>query len=49
MKSMAADIERLYERARVASSNNTGQLVLLPRGVRLQTAADPIAALRELL
>lgn len=46
---VAREIELLYEQARVAYRNSSGQLVLLPRGTRLLTAPDPVAALRELL
>lgn len=49
VKAVALEIELLYQQARVASSNNTGQLVLLPRGARLLTAPDTLAALREFL
>ncbi|HWD78520.1 MAG TPA: hypothetical protein VG497_06560 [Kribbella sp.] len=39
----------LWERAAVAGRAYSGQLVLLPRGVRLLAAPDPITALAELL
>jgi hypothetical protein len=39
----------LWERALVASRIHSGPLVLLPRGVRLLAAPDPVAALREFL
>lgn len=48
-KAVALEIELLFEHARVASRNNSGQLVLLPRGAQLLKAPDPVAALRELL
>ena len=43
------EIELIYEQARVASRRSSGTLVLLPRGVRLGDAPDPVTALRELL
>ena len=49
VNAVALEIELLYEQARVASRNNSGQLVLLPRGARLLQAPDPVAGLRELL
>lgn len=43
------EIELIYEQARIASRRSNGPLLLLPRGVRLRDAPDPVAALRELL
>jgi hypothetical protein len=43
------EIKLIFERARVASRQSTGQLMLLPRGVQLLDAPDPVAALREFL
>lgn len=39
----------LWERALVASRIHSGPLLLLPRGIRLLSAPDPVAALREFL
>jgi hypothetical protein len=39
----------LWERATVASRITAGELMLLPRGSQLQSAPDPVGALRELL
>ncbi|MEU4394230.1 hypothetical protein [Kribbella sp. NPDC023855] len=49
VKAVALEVELLYEQARVASRNNSGQLVLLSRGAQLKGAPDRVAALRELL
>lgn len=46
---LTAEIELIYERARVASRDASGQLMLLPRGLQLLAAPDPVAALRELM
>ena len=39
----------VWQRALVAARAHGGTLVLLPRGTRLLTAPDPVAALREFL
>ncbi|MEV6413479.1 hypothetical protein [Kribbella sp. NPDC051718] len=46
---LTSEIELIYERARLASRQPSGQLMLLPRGVQLLAAPDPVAALREYL
>jgi hypothetical protein len=46
---LTAEIELIYERARVASRESSGQLMVLPRGLQLIAAPDPVAALREYL
>ncbi|NEA31670.1 hypothetical protein [Streptomyces sp. SID13031] len=46
---LTVEIELIYERARVAARKSGGQLILLPRGLQLLAAPDPVAALRELL
>ncbi|MEV8374858.1 hypothetical protein AB0P21_19125 [Kribbella sp. NPDC056861] len=43
------EIKLIFERARVASRQSSGQLMLLPRGVQLLDAPDPVEALREFL
>ncbi|WP_405055725.1 hypothetical protein OG474_23620 [Kribbella sp. NBC_01505] len=39
----------IYEQARIAIRRTDGSVTLLPRGVRLRGAPDPVSALRELL
>jgi hypothetical protein len=46
---VSVELELIYERARVAARRHSGPLVLLPRGVQLLAAPNPVAALRELL
>jgi hypothetical protein len=46
---MALQTILLWERAGVAGRLHSGVLQLLPRGVRLLGAPDPVTALRELL
>jgi hypothetical protein len=48
-EAVALEIQLVFERARVAARTTSGPLVLLPRGVGLLAAPDPVAALRELL
>jgi hypothetical protein len=43
------EIHLIFEQARVAGRQPAGPLILLPRGVRLLEAPDPVAALREFL
>lgn len=46
---VTAELLLIFERARVAYRQISGTLLLLPRGVQLLDAPDPVAALRELL
>jgi hypothetical protein len=48
-KAVALEAELLFEQARVAYRTTSGPLILLPRGIRLLEAPDPVAALREFL
>lgn len=43
------ELELIFERARIAARQHHGPLILLPRGLQLLDAKDPVAALRELL
>ncbi|MFI5713535.1 hypothetical protein [Kribbella sp. NPDC051620] len=43
------EIALIYGQARVAARRSSGPLVLLPRGLQLLAAPDPVAALREYL
>lgn len=46
---VSVEIHLIFEQARVAARRSNGPLILLPRGVRLLDAPDPVAALREFL
>ncbi|TDD58930.1 hypothetical protein E1263_17255 [Kribbella antibiotica] len=43
------ELELIYEQARIAARRSDGSVTILPRGVRLRDAPDPVTALRELL
>jgi hypothetical protein len=47
-EAVSVEIQLVFERTRVTARTPSGPL-LLPRGVRLLEAPDPVAALRELL
>lgn len=46
---VALQVILLWERAGVAGRGHTAQLMLLPRGLALLEAPDPVTALREFL
>ncbi|GAA3588382.1 hypothetical protein [Kribbella ginsengisoli] len=46
---VSIELELIYERTRVAARRHSGPLILLPRGIQLLAAPDPITALREYL
>lgn len=48
-EAVTLEIHLIFEQARVAVRRSNGPLTLLPRGVRLLDAPDPVAALREFL
>lgn len=49
LTAVMVEIHLIFEQSRVAARRSSGPLILLPRGLRLLDAPDPVAALREFL